>query len=134
VATASTYSGVNVAASCTGWEVIGCALGQDTAGTGVQLYDINIWASGDSFAVIGNTPGASINNSAGVSASKIVWGSTGLALTVPGGSTAMVTSTSTFTSGAGAQIATLTNSPVSGNPTSWIKIVDNGVARYIPAW
>ena len=36
--------------------------------------------------------------------------------------------------GAGANIATLTNSPVTGNPTKWIPIDDNGTTRYIPAW
>lgn len=55
-------------------------------------------------------------------------------VTVPGAANAMITSSSTFTSGAGANTGTLTNSPVSGNPTSWIKINDNGVTRYIPAW
>ena len=56
------------------------------------------------------------------------------ALTVPGVTTAALTSTGTFTSGAGAQVGTLTNAPAAGNPTTWVKIVDNGVTRYIPAW
>ena len=56
------------------------------------------------------------------------------ALTVPGAAAAALTSTATFTSGAGAQTGTLTNAPAAGNPTSWIKIVDNGVTRFIPAW
>lgn len=30
--------------------------------------------------------------------------------------------------------ATLTNSPVVGNPTKWVAINDNGVTRYIPSW
>ena len=55
-------------------------------------------------------------------------------LTVPGVAVAAITSTGTFTSGAGASLGTLTNAPAAGNPTSWIKIVDNGVTRYIPAW
>jgi hypothetical protein len=56
------------------------------------------------------------------------------ALTVPGVTTAALTSTGTFTSGAGAQVGTLTNAPAAGNPTTWIKVIDNGVTRYIPAW
>jgi hypothetical protein len=56
------------------------------------------------------------------------------ALTVPGVTTAALTSTGTFTSGAGAQVGTLTNAPAVGNPTTWIKIIDGGVTRYIPAW
>ena len=55
-------------------------------------------------------------------------------VTVPGASTAMVKATTTFTSGAAAQTGTLTNAPVAGNPTKWIKIDDAGTARYIPAW
>lgn len=39
-----------------------------------------------------------------------------------------------LTNGAGANTATLTNSPVTGNPTKWIPIDDNGTTRYIPAW
>jgi hypothetical protein len=58
----------------------------------------------------------------------------GGAVTVPGVTTAALTSTGTFTSGAGASLGTLTNAPAAGNPTSWIKIIDNGVTRYIPAW
>lgn len=56
------------------------------------------------------------------------------ALTVPGVTTAALTSTGTFTSGAAAQVGTLTNAPAAGNPTTWIKIIDNGTTRYIPAW
>ena len=55
-------------------------------------------------------------------------------LTVPGVTTAALTSTGTFTSGAAAQVGTLTNAPAAGNPTTWIKIIDGGVTRYIPAW
>lgn len=39
-----------------------------------------------------------------------------------------------LTDGAGAQVGTLTSSPVSGNPSKWIGIDDNGTTRYIPAW
>ena len=34
----------------------------------------------------------------------------------------------------GANVATLTNSPVAGNPTKWLIISDNGTPRYIPAF
>lgn len=40
----------------------------------------------------------------------------------------------TLNNGAGALAGTLTNSPVTGNPTKWIPIDDNGTTRYIPAW
>jgi cellobiose-specific phosphotransferase system component IIA len=39
-----------------------------------------------------------------------------------------------LTNGAGANAATLTNSPVTGNPTKWVPIDDNGTTRYIPCW
>lgn len=58
----------------------------------------------------------------------------GGAVVVAGAAVAALTSSATFTSGAGAQVGTLTNAPAAGNPTSWVKIVDNGVTRYIPAW
>lgn len=55
-------------------------------------------------------------------------------LTVPGTTTAAITSSATFTSGAASGVGTLTNAPTGGNPTTWIKINDNGTTRYIPAW
>ncbi len=39
-----------------------------------------------------------------------------------------------YTNNAGAQIATITNGPIAGNPTKWIPINDNGTIRNIPAW
>lgn len=39
-----------------------------------------------------------------------------------------------FANGSGAATATLTNSPVAGNPTKWIFINDGGTTRRIPAW
>lgn len=39
-----------------------------------------------------------------------------------------------FANGAGASTATLTNSPVAGNPTKWLFISDAGTTRRIPAW
>ena len=35
---------------------------------------------------------------------------------------------------AGANVGTLNNSPVAGNPTKWMKIDDNGVTRSFPTW
>lgn len=46
----------------------------------------------------------------------------------------LVDSSVSLTDGSGANTASLTNSPVSGNPTKWIPIDDNGTTRYIPAW
>lgn len=39
-----------------------------------------------------------------------------------------------ITNGAAAAAGTLLNAPAAGNPTKWLKVVDNGVTRYVPAW
>ncbi len=46
----------------------------------------------------------------------------------------MIKGVTSWTNGAGALTGTLTNSPVTGNPTKWIPVDDNGTTRYIPAW
>lgn len=56
----------------------------------------------------------------------------GGALTI--GSATLITTTVAFTNGSGGVVGTLGNAPISGNPTKWIPIVDNGTTRYIPAW
>jgi hypothetical protein len=58
----------------------------------------------------------------------------GSTVTVPGGTTPVLTTTASITSGAGSGAGTLTNAPTAGNPTKWIPINDNGTTRYIPAW
>lgn len=55
-------------------------------------------------------------------------------ITVPGAAVALLTTAATATSGAGAGLGTLSNAPSAGNPTSWLKVVDGGVTRYVPAW
>lgn len=55
-------------------------------------------------------------------------------LGVPGAAVPVLTTATTITSGAAAQVGTLTNSPTAGNPTKWIPINDAGVTRYFPAW
>lgn len=51
----------------------------------------------------------------------------------PGG-VYLIGSLTALTNGAAAQVATLTNGPVAGNPTKWFKINDGGTDRYMPAW
>ncbi|VVE59459.1 hypothetical protein PIN31009_05542 [Pandoraea iniqua] len=54
---------------------------------------------------------------------------------VTAGEAARLMSTSvSLANAAGAAAGTLTNAPVAGNPTKWITINDNGVARRIPSW
>lgn len=54
--------------------------------------------------------------------------------TIPGAAVAMITTTTTITSGAASGAGTLANAPSAGNPTKWIPINDAGTTRYIPAW
>lgn len=98
-------------------------------GTVPSALDTNL--SRISAGIIGVGTGAVGNVAGGLQAATLTLGGV---LTVPGVTTAALTSTGTFTSGAGAQVGTLTNAPAAGNPTTWIKIVDNGVTRFIPAW
>jgi hypothetical protein len=56
----------------------------------------------------------------------------GGALTI--NSATMIATKTSFTNGAGASTATLTNAPAATNPTKWIPVDDNGTTRYIPAW
>lgn len=49
-------------------------------------------------------------------------------------STWLAKTSATMSNNSGASTATLTNSPVAGNPTKWLQVMDNGVARYVPAW
>lgn len=46
----------------------------------------------------------------------------------------MIRTKTSYSNGAAAASATLTNAPASGNPTKWIPVDDNGTTRYIPAW
>lgn len=48
--------------------------------------------------------------------------------------TILLEATVSLTDGAGADVGTLLNAPVAGDPTKWISINDNGVTRLIPAW
>ncbi len=46
----------------------------------------------------------------------------------------LLRSSTSLSDASGANSASLTNSPVAGNPTKWVAIDDNGVTRYIPTW
>lgn len=48
--------------------------------------------------------------------------------------TYLIRTSTTLIDGSAGQTATLTNSPVMGNPTKWIAIDDNGTTVYIPVW
>lgn len=50
------------------------------------------------------------------------------------GTTTLMSSTVALSNGSAAGVGTLANAPVSGNPTKWIPINDNGTTRYIPTW
>lgn len=54
-------------------------------------------------------------------------------ITVVGGAMLITTNTA-LTAGATVNVPTLTAGPVTGNPTKWIAINDNGTTRHIPTW
>jgi hypothetical protein len=74
---------------------------------------------------------ASVVLSGGLSVAKSII--SGGALTTLGGNFLHATS-SALTAGATGNVPTLTAGPVTGNPTKWIAINDNGTTRYIPTW
>ena len=46
----------------------------------------------------------------------------------------MMATSQTLNDGSSSGAGTLTNAPSAGNPTKWIKIIDNGTTRWIPTW
>ena len=46
----------------------------------------------------------------------------------------LISSDIDLTDGVGIATATLNTAPVSGEPTKWVPIDDNGTTRYLPAW
>lgn len=50
------------------------------------------------------------------------------------GDATLIRSTVTMTDGKAAATGTLTNAPFAGPPTKWVRILDNGTPRFIPAW
>lgn len=48
--------------------------------------------------------------------------------------TYLMSSSVAWTAGATGNVPTLTAGPVTGNPTKWIAINDNGTVRHVPAW
>ncbi len=125
----------------------------------ISGYGIRGSSSGSGKAIFGTvTPGSSgtaILGYAAGTASKALWGesadstsyrlyltgTTGGSVTVAdngtltliGGATLLATGAA-LTAGATGNVPTLTAGPVTGNPTKWIAISDNGVTRYIPCW
>ena len=47
---------------------------------------------------------------------------------------ALIATNAALANNAGAQVATILNGPLAGNPTKWVPINDNGTIRNIPAW
>lgn len=76
----------------------------------------------------------SLNFRNGYNGSTVCSISSAGAITVPGGTSPILSTSSSVTSGAGSSTGTLSNAPAATNPTKWIPIDDNGTTRYIPAW
>lgn len=56
------------------------------------------------------------------------------AITLPGGASPVLATSSAVTSGAGSGAGTLTNAPSAGNPTKWVPFNDGGTIRHFPVW
>lgn len=118
---AATSANANLALDSQGGSGRQWVLSSRTAGTYV-IRD----ATGGTDIVTVATTGQTIAGNLTLSGTSLI--------TKPGGTIPIFTTNTAITSGAGAQIGTLTNSPTAGNPTKWIPINDNGTTRYIPAW
>jgi cytoskeletal protein CcmA (bactofilin family) len=102
--------------------------------SGAQSLRVPVVASATRWAVISGSNGG--NPTIDVSAGSLaITPATVFAagITLIGGAQFLTTS-SALTDYAAAQVATMTNGPVAGNPTKWIAINDNGTLRKIPAW
>jgi hypothetical protein len=83
----------------------------------------------------GSTDLALIVNNAANSANLLLVTANGrVTVGVPAADGSMLTTATTLPNNSGALVGTLTNSPVTGNPTKWIAINDNGTIRRIPTW
>jgi len=91
------------------------------------------------FSVLGNFSGAvTCSTTLAVSSTTTMTGllTANGGITVVGGTNLLTTNTA-LTGFSGSNSATMyyaTDSPVSGEPTKWIAINDNGTTRYIPTW
>lgn len=54
--------------------------------------------------------------------------------TLTHGSNVLLATTQALADGAGANVGTLNNAPIAGDPTKWVPIDDNGTTRYVPVW
>lgn len=120
-------------------------------GSGKMLYDVATATApvflpqqGDTKAGIGGTSGnVSIIANNGGTATEIFRATGTTAQSFAAFSAPSVTTSATdfihktsaaLANAAAAEVATMTNGPVAGNPTKWIAISDNGTTRYIPCW
>lgn len=78
--------------------------------------------------IVGTTAATAPNNAALIVAGGIGCGNIWI------NSATLISTSTSFTNGAAAQVGTLTNAPTAGNPTKWVPINDNGTTRYIPCW
>jgi len=105
-----------------------------SAGGMINLNNVNqVWEIGDlnGFAggnrIVMSSPGAGILNN---HITLVCDGTLRLQSTAG----ILIETLSTLTNFAAAAVGTLNNAPVAGNPTKWIRIIDNGVNRHIPCW
>lgn len=139
-----TFAAANISLTASGTAVLSTDAADTLAqrnGTNAQTFRVyNTYTDASNYRrAAANTNSAYVEfaaESAGASAAnmdvRLTPSGTGL-VNLPGGAT-LLTTRATLTNGAAAEVGTLTNAPVAGNPTKWIAINDNGTTRYIPAW
>jgi hypothetical protein len=109
-------------------------------GTNPLVYNAGTLSAGY-WAFSNTTVSSAYNNGAAIFAGGVgIAGAvfTNSTLTIGGAltinSATLIKTNTTFTAGATGNAPTLTAGPVTGNPTKWVPINDNGTTRYIPCW
>ena len=98
-----------------------------TAG-GKLFFDTNTGSGTPSLTILGTNGNVGVKVAAPAVALDVLGAiHSGLAAELIGTSVAL-------TAGGTANVPTLTAGPVTGNPTKWLPINDNGTTRYVPAW
>ena len=148
----STYSGSNVSFSMRGYDSSGWGIGSYIAHGPTQTWSLGSHASNTRFHVVASGSTSPLEVMRIESTGFVGMGTIAPAATLHVSGSSILgynqTNTHQFTgslrvtgsvalsavSSTGANTATLTNSPVTGNPTGWVQMNINGTNRWIPYW
>jgi len=112
-------------------------IGNSTVGVN---RDFGAVAATNALKLINGTKGSTGPSGGGyfyASAGQVHWvdgGNNDTILSAPNGGQIGSVSGIALTNNAAAQVATITNGPLVGNPTKWAPFNDNGTIRNIPMW